>query len=320
MKKVLIPIVIIFAILVACLTVGCNSTTLDKGVGTYMLTTKTEQRIDAEEATDFIDKYGIKCFVVLDGSEKGYYVYGDNDTPTTCKEIKVEYIKSTDDEKKISSVRLYLNPDNATDYDSYFVNYDSKTKKNYLVYKKQAIRSDLIDSLNYAKTTEFTQLSTTAAISVVNGYLGADLKVIPYALSNLHGLNAVYAYDTDTSAEYVTPYVYYFYDIDAANRTAKIYYALKSDLVRHEETATITYDISGQTEDTKGTVTIGETVFTLTSSYYASRTETIDGKTISFDLYRTGENDIETAIENAINEYNASLPPEEDGGETAGNE
>ncbi len=311
MKKVLIPIIIVFAILIACLTVGCNPTTLDKVVGTYMLTTKTEQHIDAEEATDLIAKNGIVCYVVLDGSEKGYYVYGDNDTPTTCKEIKVEYVKSTDDENKISSVRLFLNPDNATDYDSYFVNYDSKTKKNYLVYKKQAIRSDLIESLNYAKTTEFTQLSTTAAISVVNSYLGTSLKVIPYALSNLHGINAVYAYDNAASAEYETPYVYYYYDIDAADGSAKLYYALKSDLVKHEESVTFSYDLSSADENKKGTVTLGETVFTLNTYYYASRTETTDDKTISFDLYSTGDKDITAAIERAMNEYNESLPPEE---------
>lgn len=316
MKKVLIPIVIIFAILIACLTVGCNSTTLDKVVGTYMLTTKTEQRIDAEEATDFIDKYGIKCFVVLDGSEKGYYVYGDNTTPTACKEIKVEYVESSNDDGKISSVRFYLNPNNLTDYDSYFVDYNSKTRKNYLVYKKQAIRSEHIDSLNYAKTTEFTQLSTDASVSVVNGYLGTNLKVIPYALSNLHGINAVSAHDA-AYAEYETHYVYYYYDIDAAERTAKLYYALKSDLVQREETLSMSYNLSKQTEETKGTITLGEIVFTLSASYYASRTETIDDKTIYFELYRTGDNDIATAIENAMNEYKASLPPEEDGGETA---
>lgn len=317
MKKVLIPIVIIFAIFIACLTVGCNSTTLDKVVGTYMLTTKTEQRIDAEEATDFIDKYGIRCFVVLDGSEKGYYVYGDDSTPITCKEIKVEYVESSNDDGKISSVRFYLNPNNPTDYDSYFVDYNSKTRKNYLVYKKQAIRSEIIDSLNYAKTTEFTQLSTEASVNVVNKYVDVDLKVIPYALGNLHGINAVSVYDVASSSEYPSPYVYYYYDIDAAERTAKLYYALKSDLVPHEENVTLTYDLSQQTENIKGTVTLGETVFTLNSSYYASRTETIDYRTISFELYRTGDNDIATAIENAINAYNASLLPEENGGETA---
>ena len=312
MKKFLIPTLIIFVILIACLTAGCNSATLDKVIGTYMLTTKSEQHIDAEEPTDFIAKNGIICYVVLDGSEKGYYVYGDNATPITCKEIKVEYSKSSNDESKINTVKFFLNPNNPTDYDLYYVNYSSSTKKNFLVYKKQAMRSDVFDSWNYAKTTEFTQMSKVASISVVNKYIGADLKVIPYALSNIHGINGVNAYASDFSSDYVFPYVYYYYDIDAANGTAKIYYALKSDLVQREETVTLTYDLSKPAEDSKGTLTLGETVFTLSNSYYASRKEIVNDKEITFDLYRTGENDIKTAIENAMNEYKATLPPAEE--------
>lgn len=319
MKKVLIPIVIIFAIFIACLTVGCNSTTLDKVVGTYMLTTKTEQHIDAEEATDLIAKNGIVCYVVLDGSEKGYYVYGDDDTPVNCKEIRVEYTRSSDDDNKINSVQFYFSLTDTSDFDAYFVNYDNEAKTNRLVFKKPAVRSD-VASWSYTENVEFTRISSEASLSVVNNKLGADLKAIPLALANLHGINAVSAsFVGDSETDYISPYIYYYYDIDAADGVAKLYYALKSDLVKHEEDLTFSYDLSSADENDKGTVTLGKTVFALTSSYCASRTETTDDKTISFELYRTGDKDITAAIERAINEYNETLPPEEDG-KTAKNE
>lgn len=258
MKKILISVVIVLSLLLACFTVGCTPAKLEKITGTYRLTKKTTQHISDEEPTDLIAQNQIIEYIVLTGTEKGYYIYSDKTTALSCKEVKIEYNYSSNDPEEISSVKVYTQPN---DYVLLYVNYKNAAEC-FLVYEKNGIKSELFPSLEYSKKTHFTRISDDVTLATVNRETGQNLGTVPFPLAGIQGLN-------ELSADYVDgyefPYAYRLYDLDIANRRANIVYAYKSDMIRRTETAEISYDLS------QNTFTVGEEIYSLDSSDVPTR-------------------------------------------------
>lgn len=296
MKKTLIPLLLIITIIITVVAAtGCEAASMDKITGTYELTVKTRQHVDESTATDLMEKYEIKCYLVIDGSQKGYYIYQDKDSALTCTEMKVEYTYDSDDTSKVSSVRIYTDPLSSSS-DSYYVNYNKSDKTNHLMYRIPGIHSSLAPSLEYTRVADFTQISSDTTLATVKSKLGVDIKVLPTELRYINGLQTMYT-ENDNS-----PYIYRYYDIDVLGGTAKLYYALKADGVKHEETKTVAYDLT-VTDDSRGTVTIGEEVFSLLNDYYATYT---DGE-LTYNLSSFYAEDLQQQIDEDIALYYESL-------------
>lgn len=75
----LLALLVLVTTLIANVLVACNPTEMEKIVGTYKLVTNTRTKY-RQETVDNIATYGKGAYIVLTGSDYGYYVYKDNDT------------------------------------------------------------------------------------------------------------------------------------------------------------------------------------------------------------------------------------------------
>lgn len=251
MKKTFVVSILIFCVLCIVALTGCTAEKTDKVVGTYVLSTKTTQAVDEQTATDYIAINEITEYLVLTGKEKGYRVYKDKNTTLYCTEVKIEY--SENDKKKLNSVLIY--PDVSDEDDSDLLYVDSKSGGIKLVYVRQGINSS-IHSLRYTYTTEYTKISSDVSLKAVEKELGTSLNVVPYELTACHGLCSFDVFEEDK-------YIYAFAYFDLFGKTAKIYYAEKSDSVQRTLDLALSYDLSAKT------LTVGEYQFDFDEHFIA---------------------------------------------------
>lgn len=242
-------IVLVIALLAALASVfvGCIPAKLEKIVGTYKLITDTNQKYE-QETVDRIETYGIESYLVITGNDYGYYVYKDNYSSVTCKEVSLSYAKNDDDE--ITSVTYSTGV--STDQHSFNVN--AQNDGTFLVASWPSA-SKLIDAFEkkYKKVSDATDLSYVKT-------LYPDMPVYPYA---------TYIYDGMYYAEIATPntnfadYIYKFYDVDVPGGSATCYYALKSDKTPITERNLPLTFIRNESTSKPETMKIGEISFAL---------------------------------------------------------
>ena len=298
MKRTLIVVVI--AIFVLSLSVGlvaCTPAKIDDIVGTYRLVTDTTTAYE-QDTVDNIQTYEKDVYLVLTGSEKGYYVYKDKDTPVFAREVKLEYYKNEND--KVTSITFRI---------------DENTQRSLLVNANKDVmlvsRWTAATKINDAYDIEYKKISNDVDLSAVKKVYG-DLTVFGYNLYRYDGLYSAELYNG--LQKNFSEYIYKYYSIDSAACKATLYYALKSD---KKAVVTTDLDVSFTQNEENGILIglkIGEDYYDVVDDLPRRTVSVIvSGETI--DAY---ENlitpDVETVndeyFENLIAEYEKSLTQE----------
>lgn len=272
MKKTALFLILILILTAVLFTVGCTPAKLEKITGIYRITTKTSQHVDSAEVVDLVARDEITEYIVLTGSDKGFYLYGDKNTTLTCKEVKIEYDRKSDDSDKISYVKIYTDITENSYTLGLHVDY-RRFDGCYLVSNTVGIHSSIAPSLQYTKKTEFSRVSKEITLSALNKEVGKNLSAVPYELTGIHGLNNLIV-DAPSSL-YEDDYYYRVYDIDVLQKKAVFAYAKTSDGKRQTETLSVNYELKKTGDNAYGTLTIGEEVYTLDSHYNPYREFTI---------------------------------------------
>jgi len=294
MKRKTIPAILIITVIIitVCALFGCTPAAMDDVTGTYRLTVKTRQHVDAETATDYITENEIAEYLVITGNETGYRYYADKFGDPVCTEIKIEYDYSEDDKDKIDTVNIDYRSSN----DLLYINYDKSTKKTSLVFDRNGIHSDLFYEFNFTVHTKYEKISDAKDLSVINSETGKTLNAVPYDFIPINGLCELNA---ESDPEGLFPYIYRYYDIDLNAGTAEIIYAEKADKIKKTETVSISYDTQNKI------ITIGTEVYNLTDNGFSREVVNPDsGTTLKYNLYGIGyiEN-MEEHTDNLIAEY-----------------
>ncbi|MBE6943230.1 MAG: hypothetical protein E7453_03075 [Ruminococcaceae bacterium] len=240
MKKTRILLVVLLVIAFALSMAGCyviSGRKMDKVKGTYKLAhyTYTPSYERKEGYTprhyDYIndEEYQYEDYLIVTGTDTGYYVHKEANAPAYVKEVKLSYEYNAEDSSKVEYV-IYndsISKNSTGGTNRLGINRNilncSKSAFDYtqLITKKPMRTEDY--SVRWEKVDNATDLSYAKA------QLG-DLKEYDYQGFSVRGI-----YELGTSAniengelaEY--PYQYFYYVIDTAKgaTTAAVYYALK---------------------------------------------------------------------------------------------
>ena len=307
MKKVkcLLALILVLASIVSltsCYVI--SGQTMKKFKGTYKLTkytyTPSHERKEGytERTHDYVNdaEYKYEDYLVITGTDKGYYVHKDASGNSYIKEVTLSYEYSEDKPSKIEYIVFN---------DSITVN-DKDCETNRLGVNKKA--------LNYAKSAfNFTQILTdkpmrsealsirwekvdnATDLSFVNEQIG-NTKFYKYSAFARRGIYELTAMRNVETSEYLdVPYQYYYIVVDTADgvNTVKAYYATKE-----APTEQITRTLAYSAQDDFSTMTIDGKVWSLEPqflSYYISETDGIENQ------YRLVNNDIsDTSIASLI--------------------
>ena len=306
MKKVkyLLSLILVLAFVISLTSCYVISGQTMKTIkGTYKLTkytyTPSHERKEGytERTHDYVNdaEYKYEDYLVITGTDKGYYVHKDASGESYIKEVTLSYEYSKDNPSKIEYIVFN---------DSITVN-DDDCETNRLGVSKKI--------LNYAKSAfDFTQLITkkpmrsealsikwekvdnATDLSFVNKQI-SDTKFYKYSAFARRGIYELTAMRNVESSEYlVVPYQYYYIVVDTADgvNTAKVYYATKE-----APTEQITRTLSYSAKDDFSTMTIDGKVWSLEpqwSSYYLCIDEGIENQ------YRLVNSDISDASINSL--------------------
>lgn len=283
---------------------ACGCYQIDPGTmkelkGTYQLTEYSRSYPSSSGMVDLIEEKGITAYLIIDGSDYGYVVYRDNETELLCNCVRITYTYSQEDSNKIERIDYNV----AGTAERSIID---KGSLGFLASKKQLNQQLPIlawenHSLvtKYTEYTKFTKVSKDADFSYVEEQLGKVPAYADYALAAYDG--AFFLSDVSTS-----PYIYYVVDIDALNKKAVVYYALKSDGERTVLTdLDVRYQLAANGVDAE-TVSVGEKTFIVYSwsSELQEETTSEEGVTL-FLSYAPVAGDVESFIQQAMEEYAA---------------
>jgi len=222
-------------LLVAMMSFGCyvvSGQTMSKVKGTYKLTRYTytpkhERRAGYTPTTyDYVEgeKYLYEDYLVVTGTNKGYYVHKDASGTVYSKEITLTYEYDDEDGKKVEYV-IYN--------DAVTVNANSGVNRlgvtgGHLGYSKPAIDYTELFTKRKMRTESisvgWTRVSGTTDLSYATAQLDEEPTHYDYESFGVRGL-----YEPTVPAGTESQYQYFFYVIDPKpNATvATVYYALK---------------------------------------------------------------------------------------------
>lgn len=274
MKRSRFILIIVAIVFIACLLISCTPSEKENIVGTYKL---TEWTVDYEEdvPTDMIAENEAEAYLVITGSERGYYVYTDRETPLYCRQIRIKYEYSSSDENKVSSLEL---DDGMGWTATLYVDYPSSSRK------ECELRFNRIKLLNQkASTTRYARISNAVDLSAVSELVGA-LSYVPYEVAPLDGwfelLCDAYGLTDGFEDSEANRYLYYFINIDTEALTARLYYCENGELERHVETVGVSF-VRPENSEGEGTLTVGGDTF-ITQEHGGncsiSRTQTFEGE------------------------------------------
>ncbi|MDD3831632.1 MAG: hypothetical protein PHW00_03125 [Clostridia bacterium] len=142
-------------------------------IGTYQLTVCNTQENDSEGLIDLLTLNGIECYLVVGDEGYGFIVYADNETTLLCRQVKLTYGFSSEDDTLIEYVSYV---DAECEYEEKLA-YNGKSKQ--LNKTQLAITIGTI-STNYGQTT-YSKVSEATDLSYVEEQLG-ELDYTPYEL------------------------------------------------------------------------------------------------------------------------------------------
>ena len=134
--------------------------------GTYELTKFTRKAKDADseaDPDDYIAQKGIVAYLVITGEDYGYYVYKDNETQLTVKQVKILYEYDSEDISKIKSITyndgVYENGTKYPGAGSELLGVNFRLFKRELNYSFQAVLGNKFSqSVIYKKANKATDL------------------------------------------------------------------------------------------------------------------------------------------------------------------
>ena len=210
MKKIaLVILTIILTVFSIGMLAACNPETVEKIKGTYKMSVNTT----GNEDYDLISANDIEAYIIVTGSESGYFVYKDVSTPLTVKEVELVYWKNNND--KVTQVEIKDNQgwvkSKIGSFNKLFVNKTSDGME--LKYEQKKV-GDIISR----KNTVYNRVSESTTLSYVKGVFGES---IPSVVKNddaslIHG---VWNVDENDGK-----YVYRYMDFNVLTNKATDYY------------------------------------------------------------------------------------------------
>lgn len=294
--KRFVGLFLFFVIVFACGCYRIDPGTMDELKGTYQLTKYSRSYPSSSGTVDLIEEKEITAYLIVNGSEYGYVVYRDNETELLCNCVRMTYIYSTDDPNEIERIEYSVagtaEHPIADHGDFGFVAKEKKLNQQlpYIVWENKTFVT------KYTDNKEYTRVSKDTDFSYVEKQLGKVPAYPDYALSAYDGAYVL----SDVSA---SPYIYYVMDIDALNKKATVYYALKADKERTVLTdLDVSYQLAANGMDAE-TVSVGDKTFTANSwtAELQEKTVSEDG-IVRFLSYGPLDMDVETFIQQALDE------------------
>lgn len=297
-KTLLIALLAISICVLMAILVACTPDKMENIVGTYKLTTdkRTEYQ---QETVDTIQAYGKEAYLVITGKDYGYYVYKDKDTPVSAKEVKLEY--TINDKNQVTLVSF------TTDVGEKPKTFHVDSKKEIMLVSRLT-ESKIWDGydITYTKISDKTDLSTVKKMY-------PDVPVYQYGL---YKFNSAFCAELGNGLQKnYSEYIYKYYDVNSANCTATLYYALRSDKTPVVQTnLTVTFTRNPENEKVIK-MTIGDVEYDLESGVPAREVKVnVDGEECDvkeemgwFSLSQTEYSDYPSYFQSLIDEYENSL-------------
>lgn len=240
MKKTRILLVALLVMAFALNIAGCymiSGQRMDKVKGTYKLTNYTytpsyERREGyTPKHYDYINDENLKYedYLIVTGTDTGYYVHKEVNAPAYVKEIKLSYAYNAED----SSIVEYVTYNDSVTKNSTSGINKLGVNKNVLNCSKSAFDYTQLITQKPMRTEDYSvrweKVDNATDLSYAKAQVG-DLNVYDYQSFSMRGI-----YELGTSTDMETgelveyPYQYFYYVIDTAEgiTTATVHYALK---------------------------------------------------------------------------------------------
>ena len=107
MKKLKIVAFAVLSVMLMVLFAGCyvvSGQRMKRVQGTYELISYSRTNGKTNAVTNYLEVDGYQAFLVVTGSGTGYYVFRDNDTPPTVRQVSLRYEYNQEDSKKVDYV------------------------------------------------------------------------------------------------------------------------------------------------------------------------------------------------------------------------
>lgn len=311
MRKLKVVFTAFAVFMLTVFLVGCyriNGQKMDDLKGTYQLThytyTPSYERKEGytPKTTDYITEKGYEVYLVVTGTNKGYYVHKDAETPVAySKEVALAYEYSQEDSSMVEYVKYKDSIEESThsEYNQFGVtkgglNYQKPGFDYTQILTKKKMRSEDVRK-------EWKKVDKATDLSYVKKKLGA-IKEYDYQAYNIEGVYEMTGYTAvdNTQSIVKSPYQYYFIAIDSSNlKTATIYYALKSNLEDVKTTATVTL-LDGWNRIKIGDIEWTQGEFGNNYSRVVASDEYNDGVSVKIEIYRNNRDISETCLEELI--------------------
>jgi len=293
MKKVLLSIMTAALVVFCGLgAFGCTMSQpglMKKLKGTYRLTGFTRNYNNGEAPLDILAQDKINAYLVIDGTQFGYLVYSDEQTPLSSRQVRTTYIYDGETEN-ISQVVYEAESNQKPLFGEErlgFMSRDSELNRSlpHLVWENHSFVNKYTESVVWKKVDKATDLA------FVQKELGQTPDPAPFALLPFHGAFSMENHDLEQYG-----YLYSFIKIDVFTKKAEMYYALSSDRQPvHETDLAVSYTPKADNPASAETVTIGNRTFSaltmpssLTEEKGASGQDGIR-QTAHFEWYGSGE-------------------------------
>ncbi len=304
MKKIKYALTMLLIMVFAVMSFGCYMISAQKMKnvqGTYKLIrytyTPSYERKEGYTPTtyNYIEDYGYEVYLVVTGTNQGYYVHKDNETVAYSKEVSLSYQFDAEDSSKVE----YVNYVDALGETGNFgvtknrMNYSRPAFDYTQLFTKKKMRSEAIDK-DWEKVDKATDLSyVKEKLGEIKEYGYED-----YAVRGVYELGV--ATDIATGETLADNYQYYFIALDTAKGalSATVYYALKdTPTVAEKETVAFTH-----TDGDWASMTINGVVWTIDSdwgTHYYNESEGIRNQIscVSTDI---SDGNMQTMIQNRL--------------------
>lgn len=228
--------------LCGCITHNIKAGPMKDLVGTYKLATydvtpdATEETADLsyEERThNYLDERGIQAYVIITGTDSGYYLYKDNQTDWWCESISLSYSYETDDEGNVTDKIREVEFDTHLSGASYTPGQGRESvgfnnKKHNLNYTHHSYHGKWIEIKDTTKVV-YEKVSKDTTLGYVQEKIGRTFQAPRYELKLFKGILLYYCYFPDYQADVLNDMIYCYVDFDNVTFNATVYYALKSD-------------------------------------------------------------------------------------------
>ena len=266
-KRTAVSVLLLFVLMFSLLQLsGCytiKSGKMRRVEGTYELTGYSTDK-------DEIEANGIKLYIVIRLDGTGYYAYTDNDTPVYFAELNCRFTQDPEKSGYYSYVELNFTGKNDAWYK---LGINAGWRIQNLNSNQPKYAGNIFDGtygLQYYINVDFNRVSKKTDVSYLTKIFG-EHRVNPLGSTQLNG---VYFYSGASSenaefpsAEFETPFVYAYLNVDIYREQGEIWYMLKSDEVEKNEK----FDLHAAMEDGVYVLYLGSAraPFGLNAPYYS---------------------------------------------------